>query len=224
MGLLTSRLMHCASNVGVMLAIIAGVSGQGIDAKQVPEINFRIARATEPRLNILGGTGSGGGIGGAGKHENPDLTVELVESKESSCDRPRRYAEVRLTNATTHPMDLPWDPDGARVVVDRGEGSEITFETLFVVLRSKTAPDVFISRTLFGNQSAARSRITVPARGFVVLRNILLPESAGVLCGSNISAQIQLTQHRLLRADKGYLMTSEPYQSCGGAQPVPYCQ
>jgi hypothetical protein len=206
----TSRRMRHASRAAsavvlVMCSVIAAVAADG-----PREIDFRVAHVTSPAIRVVEGSVEGGGIGG-GKPIPPSLTVAVVDTNLATCGIVHRYVSVELRNNSSTPVDIPWSPDGARVVSATAGERQVSFETLDVTLRSERKPDLFVTRELFGNGLVPGSRAILLPGEAVFLRNIALPHTDDSLCGSDIVAEIVLTSHQAVKSERGYRMSSQEH-------------
>ena len=203
----TSSLAQFAIRAISRLLCVPMAIALGAGASSPPEIDFRTVESSEPAINFLGGTGSAGSAGGTGIAKVRNLAIMIV-SLSSNCNESDPYASLRLLNKGLSALTLPWSPDGARVV-EAKDRDQITFDTLSVTIRGRHKPQIFVTRTLFGNRGVAESRLTLPAGGSTLLRNISLKTHEGSVCGTALAAEVALTSNQALKEGPGYSLHSQ---------------
>ena len=192
-------------HLGCALFMIGTLS---VGATSSFEINFFTAHVSTPALNFLGGSGSGGGIGGpAGITTKEPVSVALVDVEWASCDKSVRYAGVQMVNTSSTALTIPISPDGAAVVrPSEPTALPIRFTTLDVIVRSKRYPASFVGRLLYGNSVSPASELRLLPGGSVVFRNITLESHGEELCGDDLVAEVSLSANQALKETEGYAL------------------
>jgi hypothetical protein len=206
----TSHHMHRANRVASVVAIVMCIVMAGVAAACPPQIDFRSVHTLPPAIKFVGGSGTGGSIGGTGRIIAPQLTVTVVDAESAACSHAQRYASMSLLNSSSKPVVLPWDPDGEQAVSAKVGEDQLNFETLSVTLVSKKKPDLFVMRELFGRAALPASQVTLLPGESALLRNIALPhEHDDTLCGQDVVAEVTLSSDRAVKSSKGYLLISQ---------------
>ena len=206
-----SRPTPSASKYASVLLFVLAAFLFAAGTDPAPEIDFRVVPVSAPALKFTGGTGSAGGVGGPGTDVAQHvIAVTIIDPQSANCAKTERYANVQLSNVGSSSLLLPWNPDGARVVVGQeGSDQQIPFDSLRVTLRSKEKSDVFVTRVLFAGRSFVGSQVTLLPGHSVFLRNIALQSPSGSLCGADVIAEVALSTHRAVKSREGYSLISQ---------------
>lgn len=206
----TSHHMHRGNRAVSVAAIVMCIVMAGVAAARPPQMDFRSVRTRPPAIKFVGGSGTGGSIGGTGRIIAPQLTVTIVDAESGACSNTQRYASMRLLNSSSKPVVLPWNPDGEQAVSAKAGEDQLSFESLSVVLSSKRKPSLFVMRELFGRAAVPASQVTLLPGESAFLRNIALPhEQDDTLCGQDVVAEVSLSSDRAVKSGKGYFLISQ---------------
>ncbi|HYH00674.1 MAG TPA: hypothetical protein VD837_16195 [Terriglobales bacterium] len=90
----------------VVLCMAVGFSGVAQNVSQRKVLDLNLARATEPAVRVVGGSGTGGGVGGPGILVNP-IRLSLTHTDESRCQGGELEMQLEITNTTNQTIYCP---------------------------------------------------------------------------------------------------------------------
>lgn len=197
--LISQQTRHAHSLIILLLALAA--SRQSSGQASVPEFDVRTAQASEPALHFSGGSATAGGLGGSGEIHQP-IRVVISRRDLSDCKEGKLSMDVRIDNLTQSSLTLPWNPDGARVVVPPGEGGE-DLATLDISIIGRDGAVQGKPLMLYGNQLIPGSQMTVLPGHSALFRNLTTGSARANVCEETMKVVATLFMNHVTEAKDG---------------------
>ncbi|HWR34255.1 MAG TPA: hypothetical protein VN622_00105 [Clostridia bacterium] len=196
-------MLHAGRYIALCVAI--GASAQSADQNKT--LDLGLVRTTEPAVVVVGGSGTGGGIGGPGSVIQP-VKVSIMQVDKSRCRSGEMVIQMGVSNTTDQMIMLPWSPDGEAVVAPHGLAA-FPYKHLNISLFEEGTNTQSSAVSLFGTPHSSGSEVSLKPGESVVVRGLRISNPSNDLCAARFSAVVTLYSEELFKdGDNKYRLRS----------------